>query len=387
MAINLLSEKKSLLNFLGLYIFLTLIILTLASLMYYRFEKELMLNSHLPTLQNYAKDVIKRLRQMHESLLEDNYYPRYSTFKSAIYDADHIKIFSLLQNPNVDFSDMLYKEGRLIHFIKEPELYYLGTKYLVIEIEDDEIWLKKAYKNIIIFGALFLLFMALLGYYLTKLFLRPMKNSIILLNDFLKDTTHELNTPVSTILTNIEMIDKEKIDKNLAKKLGRIEIAARTISTIYKDLTYLVMHERLPSKIERIDMNRLLAQRLEYFDTLAKSKNLKISFLQRPCYLRADREKIARLVDNLLSNAIKYNKKGGTIKIVTSQNSFYIEDSGIGIPSQKKDEIFERYKRLESSEGGFGIGLNIVYLIAKEFGLTIDIESRVGIYTRITISW
>ncbi|MRI58371.1 MAG: two-component sensor histidine kinase [Epsilonproteobacteria bacterium] len=387
MDINLLSEKKSLLSFLGLYIFLTLIILSLSSFMYYRFQKEIVLSSHLPKLQEYAKDVIHRIRQMHESLLEDNYYPRYSNFRSAIYDADHVRIFSLLQTDRIDFSSVLYKVGDKIHFIKEPELYYLGAKYVIIEIEDDEAWITAVYKNIFTFGSLFLLFMAGLGYFLVKLFLRPMKNSILLLNNFIKDTTHELNTPVSTILANIETIDKSQIPPKIVKKIDRIDIAARTISHIYKDLTYLLLHEKIPSTIEQIDINTLLEQRVEYFKTLADSKKITIEFHKAPSTLKADRKKIARLIDNLLSNAIKYNKLGGKIIITTSKEGFSIQDTGVGIPKEKIDEIFTRYLRLNSSEGGFGIGLHIVSMIAKEFGLSIDIDSKVDKYTKVSVTW
>ncbi len=387
MDINLLSEKKSLISFLTLYIFLTLIILSLSSFMYYRFQKEIVLSSHLPKLQEYAKDVIHRIRQMHESLLEDNYYPRYSNFRSAIYDADHTKIFSLLHNHHIDFSSVLYKTGKKIHFIKEPELYYLGAKYVIIEIEDSEEWVRQTYKNIFIYGTLFLLFMATLGYFLVKLFLRPMKNSILLLNNFIKDTTHELNTPVSTILANIETLKEAELPPKLHKKIQRIDIAARTISHIYKDLTYLLLHEKLPSTIETIDINALLAQRIEYFKTLAESKKITIHFRQAPCTLRADRSKIARLIDNLLSNAVKYNKIGGTIEIETFSNGFSIKDSGIGIAPDKLNEIFERYKRINTSEGGFGIGLHIVAMIAKEFHLSINIESKLNQYTKVSILW
>ena len=387
MDINLTSEKRSLFKFLSLYIFLTLIILLLASFMYYKFEKDVTLYSKLPKLQEYSKDVIRRIRAMHRSLLEDNYYPRYSNFKSAIYDADFTQIFSLLDNEPIDFGNFLYKRGKFIYFIKEPELYYLGAKYVVIRIPDDEVWLQQVFKNIAIFGALFILFMALLGYFLVKQFLKPMKESFMLLNNFIKDTTHELNTPVSTILANIETIDKESLDARLQRKINRIDIAARTISTIYKDLSYLLMHERLPSHKETIDINKLIAQRLSYFKTLADSKKIKISFSQAPCFLEADKQKMARLVDNILSNAIKYNKMGGVIKIKTFQNGFYIEDSGIGIAPEKKEEIFERYKRLSSSEGGFGIGLHIVLMIAKEFGLRLKVDSKPHQYTRITVTW
>ncbi len=387
MDINLTSEKSSLSKFLALYIFLTLIIFALAAAMYYKFEKEVMLYSRLPKLQEYSKDVIRRIRAMHESLLEDNYYPRYSTFKSAIFDADHVKIFSLLANNHIDFQNFLYKNGSYIYFIKEPSLYYLGAKYVVIEVRDDEAWLREVYKNILIFGGAFLLFMGGVGYFLVKQFLKPMKNSFMLLNNFIKDTTHELNTPVSTILTNIETIDKNTLPPKLAKKIDRIEIAARTISVIYKDLVYLLLKDKFPSTIEKIDINALIAQRIAYFKSMAESKRIKISFSQSPCFLQADRQKITRLIDNILSNAIKYNKIGGTIKIKTFFNGFYIEDSGIGIPEEKIGEIFERYKRLSSSEGGFGIGLHIVLSIAKEFGLTIKVDSKLQQYTRVTILW
>ena len=385
---NLLSEKKSLYNFLGLYIFLTIIILSLASYTYYRFEKEIMLNSHLPKLHQYAKYVITRIRQMHKSLLEDNYYPRYSNFNSAIYDADYTKIFSLLKNESIDFGNMLYKKGKYIYFIKEPELYYLGAKYVIIEMKDDEQWLTNVYKNIAIFSLLFLAFMAVLGYYLVKLFLRPMKNSILLLNNFIKDTTHELNTPVSTILTNIETLQEKDFDQKTKKKISRIEIAARTISTIYEDLTYLLLHEKIPSTPKKIDINSLLQQRIDYFKTLADSKKITIQFSPHPTTtLIADRKKITRVIDNLLSNAIKYNRVGGKIVIKTFHNGFSILDTGRGIPKEKIASIFERYKRYDTSEGGFGIGLHIVWMIAKEFGLKIQVDSEEGKYTKVTVSW
>lgn len=384
---NLTSEKSSLYKFLSLYIFLTIIIFLLASTMYYKFEKEVMLYSKLPKLQEYSKDVIRRIRAMHNSLLEDNYYPRYSNFKSAIYDADYVKIFSLLRNEKIDFQNYLYKRDRYIYFIKEPSLYYLGAKYVVIEVLDDEKWLTRVYKNILIYGGIFIVFMAIIGYFLGKQFLRPMKESFMLLNNFIKDTTHELNTPVSTILTNIETIDKESLPAKLQKKIERIEIAARTISVIYKDLAYLLLQDKIPSTIEKIDMNELIGQRVDYFKTMAEAKKIKISFSKSPCFLQADKQKISRLIDNILSNAIKYNKIGGTIKIKTFKNGFYIEDSGIGIEQSKIDEIFERYRRLSSSEGGFGIGLNIVLAIAKEFNLQIKVDSKINQYTRISILW
>lgn len=382
------SERKTLIYFLALYIFLTIIILSLVSAMYYNFQKNLMFLEIRPKLTEYAKDVIHRLKEMHYSLGEDLHYPRYSAFKSAIYDADYVKIFSLLENENIDLKKVIYKVDDKIHFIKEPDAYYLGAKYVIIEVKDNEVWLKKTVKNIIIFGSIFLLFMSFVGYFLTKLFLKPMRDSLILLDNFIKDTTHELNTPVSAILANVETINKESLDEKTAKKINRIEIAARTISNIYQDLTYLFMHKKIRSKIEKINLKELILQRVSYFKILAESK--KIDFildLDENVYIYADKKKIAKMLDNILSNAIKYNRIGGKIYIKLKPNFISIKDTGIGIPKDKIKDIFKRYQRFNTSEGGFGIGLNIVYMIAKEFNIQIDINSQEKKGTEVILKW
>jgi len=382
------SEKKTLIYFLSLYIFLTIIILSLVSAMYYNFQKNLMFSQVRPKLTEYAKDVIHRLKEMHQSLGEDLHYPRYSNFKSAIYDADFVKIFSLLEKESVNLQKVIYKRDKKIHFIKEPDAYYLGAKYVVVEIDDDEVWLKKTKKNIVIFGSLFLIFMSIIGYFLTKLFLKPMRDSFILLDNFIKDTTHELNTPISAILANIETIDKTKIDEKISKKINRINIAARTISNIYQDLTYLIMHKKVKSKIEKIDLKELVLQRVSYFKILAESKKIEfILDLENDVYINADKKKIAKIIDNIISNAIKYNKIGGKIYITLKKSYLSIKDTGLGIPKEKIKDIFKRYQRFNSSEGGFGIGLNIVYMIAKEFNIDIDINSFEKKGTEVILRW
>ncbi|HEX5623193.1 MAG TPA: ATP-binding protein, partial [Sulfuricurvum sp.] len=91
--------------------------------------------------------------------------------------------------------------------------------------------------------------------------------------------------------------------------------------------------------------------------------------------------------DNLLSNAIKYNRMNGTIIIRLEEGRLCIEDNGIGIPSSMISQVFERYARADKSVGGFGIGLHIVAMIAKEYNLTISIESEEKKGTKICVGW
>ena len=142
------------------------------------------------------------------------------------------------------------------------------------------------------------------------------------------------------------------------------------------------------SNNEDIDIEELVLERVEYFTSLAKAKKIKISSnLIEKTILYADKFKISKLLDNLLSNAIKYNIVGGEIIVNVDDREFSIEDTGIGIAKDNISKIQERYKRFNKSSGGFGIGLNIVSKIAKEYNLNIDISSKERIGTTVRVSW
>ena len=110
-------------------------------------------------------------------------------------------------------------------------------------------------------------------------------------------------------------------------------------------------------------------------------------FIKEEVYIVCDAKKISKLIDNLLSNAIKYNKINGTIKVVLTKNSLIVEDSGKGIDKENLKRLFDRYSRFDKSVGGFGIGLNIVSLIAKEYNFKIDVESQIDIGTKVKVKW
>jgi len=232
------------------------------------------------------------------------------------------------------------------------------------------------------------LVMMIIGYFLAQLFLRPMKDALKLLDRFIKDTTHELNTPISAIITNIEMIDKDKLDEKLYKKINRIEIGAKTVSNIYEDLTFITLNNKIISQNKELDLSTILKQRVEYFKSLAIIKKIVFNLsIDEDVKIYCDNKKIAKLIDNIISNAIKYNKIAGTINIVLKQKYLSIEDTGKGISEENLENLFERYARFDKSVGGFGIGLNIVSLIAKEYNLKIEVSSQLKIGTKVEIKW
>ena len=300
---------------------------------------------------------------------------------------EYINIFSLLDEKKVYFHKEIYRINSKIHFIKVLDNYYLGAKYLVIEVDDIDDWIDETLRNIILYGVIILLLLALFGLYLARLFLKPMRDYIMLLDTFIKDTTHELNTPLSAIMANIEMMDREvMVEKNI-KKLHRINIAAKTVSNIYNDLTYLTLKREKTSQNIDIDIRDIIYNRVEYFDILASSKKIEFRVDLDSVIVYIDREKITRVVDNLISNAIKYNRRGGFIEIELREKYLSISDSGIGIEESKIPYIFDRYMRFNQSEGGFGIGLNIVKDILNEYHISIEVYSKINKGTKMVLRW
>ena len=382
------SETRTLLSFSFLYSFFILVILGVVSFLYYQFQKDLMLQEKRQILQNYSNDLVVGLRDLHINIDKNNIYPRDERFESAIFDSDKKRIFSTLKSLDLNLDEVIYTKNNYIHFIKEPESYYLGSKYIVVEIPDDGIWFEQIRYKIIVSFLLAFSFMMFVGYFILRLFLKPMRDALHLLDRFIKDTTHELNTPVTAIITNIEMIDKNSLDDKLLKKINRIEIGAKTISNIYEDLTFVTLNNQIISNNIEINLSNILKQRIEFFNSIANMK--KISFdlnIKDDVLIVCDMKKITKLIDNILSNAIKYNKISGFIKINLDNNFLSIEDSGKGIEKENLKTLFERYSRFDKSVGGFGIGLNIVSLIAKEYNLKIDVKSEINIGTTVEIRW
>lgn len=363
-------------------------IIVLISLFYYQNQEKTMFLSKRDMLSDYAYEQIKKLKILHDSFPAHNIYPRDPRFKSAIYDLEYVKIFSLIDSNDIDFNkDMYITDDNKIHFIKTLYEYYLGAKYLILEIPDDGQWKDEAWQNIFIFGGIAIILFTIIGFYIANLFLDPMRSSILLLDRFIKDTTHELNTPLSAILANIEMIDMTSITNDNKKKINRINIAAKTVSQLYQDLTYLTLEHDIHKNDENVENKSLIESRVECFDILAKSKDITFILDLEESYIYINRRKWTRVIDNLLSNAIKYNTRKGTIYITLEQNMLIVSDTGIGIETTKIPFVFDRYARFNNSEGGFGIGLSIVKKIIEEYNMQIEIKSRPKYGTIVSIKW
>ncbi|MFZ9659923.1 MAG: sensor histidine kinase [Arcobacteraceae bacterium] len=380
------SEKKTITNVLILYLFSTFLLVSMVAFAYFRYEAEIYKNQIKSMSTKKAEQLHIELEKLHKSSDSELTYPRYSDFESAIYDSNKNLIFSTEANhKKIDFSKELYKEDGFVYFIYSAKPYYLGAKYIVLKQKNISVF-KNIGINILLLTLIVLFIIGLTSIFLVKLILKPLRENVNILDKFIKDTTHELNTPVSTILTNIEMIEQLPLDINMKTKLNRIKIASQSISNLYEDLVYITLNHNIQKKNEYVEISKIIEDRIEYFTLMFNSKNIEIVFENNGSMkLFIDKSNITRVVDNLLSNAYKYSKKNSVLKITSTEQLFKICDEGIGMDQSEIARIFERYTRFDTTVGGFGIGYNIIHSIINEYKLNIQINSQKGVGTCITI--
>jgi len=381
------AENRTLRAFVLLYGVMAFFILSLIGTIYYRYSKELMLSTHRLSMQIEAESYIPRLLEWKEQGAKPESFPKDIAYATAIYTQNGSKVVSYFEVPLLNFIPGIYKEDNHIHFLMSMGSYGMKGLFLVFETRDDELWLKAMWQNLLLYGSLLFIALLSVGVLLSRLFIRPMREAVELLDNFIKDTTHELNTPISTIVTNIEIIEDSGVDEKLAKKIRRIDIAAKTISSIYDDLTYLVLNHKIAVYNEPLSVTKIVNERLAYFSEHFVQKDLQLTTALSEVTITMDKNRLIRMVDNLLSNAIKYNRHGGTVEIIVEKEKLEVRDTGRGIEAKKIEEIFERYRRFDTSVGGFGIGLHIVASIVEVYGFSVKVDSTPQEGTAITIFW
>lgn len=382
----LLVEKKSLTQFVILYVASTTTFLVAMAIIYYNYQKNIFLDNRRTSMQIYSEKVVNSIYDLRRTEEIELYYAEDKRFDIAIFDNKKKQLFSTFSG-KIDLKKPFTQNGEYIYFIDKIELEHLNAKYLVIRGHNINDELSGVRQHL--YGIMFLslLFIIVLAYFLSKMFLKPIRNYISKLDEFIKDTTHELNTPLAAITMSIETIDRESLEPKLLKKLARIDNAAKTISTLYQDLSFMALYGKKPNKNEIVDFDKMLIERVEYFEPIAEVKNVSFELVAEESKMYIDKSKLRILVDNLISNAIKYNKSGGKIYINIKQNEFSIKDEGKGIPQDVISDIFARYTRFDDASGGFGIGLSIVKMICDEYGILLNAKSEHTDGTKFELKW
>ncbi len=372
--------KRSFYSFLTLYLVSSFVFLTLASYWFYTAQLSTEMNSNFHKMNNISNKVVSRVIYAH-MMNKPFSLSGLPDASIALFDANKTLQYGKLLR-QVDFTKDYYKEDMTFSLISKTLNGHLGLEYIVIQSNECAMNVMKL-KNSILYTAIIVAFIIIfIAVILSYIFLKPIKDKMQEIEDFIKDTTHELNTPISALMMSTSRVKEKKIYDE--KIITNISISTKQLYEIYSSLTFLSF-DTDSEKAEHLDFADVVNHSLEYFDEILNKKKLLVSYEAVSCPLYISPSKAHMLINNLLSNAIKYSPPNKNIFIKLTENSFSIKDEGIGIAEDKIASIFTRYKRASSYAGGFGIGLSIVKNITQEYSYSIDVQSKENEGTQVSV--
>lgn len=216
--------------------------------------------------------------------------------------------------------------------------------------------------------------------------------------EFVADVSHELKTPITSIMGYADTLLEGEYEKEIQDKfLNVIASEARRMAKLVSDLLTLSRYDNSQTRVEKteFDLGELVKKCQDKLAIEIKKKGHEVN-----CFVTADvplvyadKGDVERVVLNILSNSIKYTQDNGKISIYVGfvYNDAYIKilDNGIGIPEEDLSKIFERFYRVDKARtremGGTGLGLSIAKDLLDKNGGSIDIKSIVGEGTEVVI--
>ena len=216
--------------------------------------------------------------------------------------------------------------------------------------------------------------------------------------EFTANVSHELKTPLTSISGIAEIIKNGIVDKkDIPQFAGKIYDEARRLITLIEDIikvSQLDESENIPD-VEEIDLYDMALSVAEQIKPIAAKNKINIDVRGTYTKIKGVRPVIQEMLYNISENAVKYNKENGSVIINVDSNGknacVVVSDTGIGIPEELHERIFERFYRVDKSHskeiGGTGLGLSIVKHGAKIHGATIKVESKLGEGTKMTLKF
>lgn len=215
--------------------------------------------------------------------------------------------------------------------------------------------------------------------------------------EFTANVSHELKTPLQGIIGSAELLENGLVkQEDVPRFIGHIRSEAQRLVTLIGDIIRLSqLDEGEPMPAEPVELLALAREAAESLQSAAAARNVTIAVEGEPVELTGVRRLLYEIVFNLCDNAIKYNTDGGRVQVtVTKENetaAVTVRDTGIGIPPDQQDRVFERFYRVDKSHskasGGTGLGLSIVKHAVQYHHGAIHLQSEVGKGTEIRVTF
>lgn len=212
--------------------------------------------------------------------------------------------------------------------------------------------------------------------------------------DFFQNASHELKSPLTSIIGYQQMICDDIVDSkdqiiNYSSKT--LKEAKRMNNIIIDMLNLSSIEQNYQKKQDIVKVDKALIEILDSLEDCIKARNISVITNIAKCETVGDAKLIDELIRNLIDNAIKYNVDNGKIMITLNTSTLTIEDTGIGISKEYQSRVFERFYRVDKGHskeiGGTGLGLAIVKHICEIYQYELKLESTIGKGTKITIKF
>lgn len=217
-------------------------------------------------------------------------------------------------------------------------------------------------------------------------------------SEFLSRMSHELRTPLNAILGFSQILDEGMLGELTDEQKEAVKDILKSgkhLLELVNDILDIsrIESERITLSIESVSLYSLTLEVIKFMKTSAEKRKIKlINNIEKDIYVKADYTRLRQVLINIVSNAIKYNKDEGYVKLTSEKEDnnakIIIEDSGLGIPKDKINNLFEPFNRLGrelSNIEGTGIGLTITKKLIELMGGDIYVKSILGVGTTIII--
>lgn len=200
--------------------------------------------------------------------------------------------------------------------------------------------------------------------------------------EFTANVSHELRTPLTRIRTGAELLAAGLHDRPRAQ---RIVMAVDELERRLKGLLLLARGSATP-EVQSVILHDLAENLLEPYRETCQFRGIALENRIPPnVAVKADPDLLSLLIDNLLRNAIKYTESG-TIRLNLEAGWFSLRDTGIGIPEDQQEHVFDRYFRANAQQDGAGLGLHIVREIAERCHWRCELKSSPGEGTEVRLA-
>lgn len=240
--------------------------------------------------------------------------------------------------------------------------------------------LSSLYKKIAYTLVLILFIFIPISLFLSFYSLKPIHTATTMIDNFIANIVHDINTPIATIMLNAKSLLKKS--KEEPKKLTRILSSAKQLTDMQHDLLALA-DENTEIEKESVDLKELSEEiidgfKLQYpsqpFEELVEQQMVEVNLVD-----------MRRIIQNLLSNAVKYNRDENLIKIYTKNEELVIEDQGKGM--EQPEKVFEKNYREDYSIQGNGLGLASVLSMLARNNIKVNVKSKINMGTKIILNF